>query len=150
MMITFGIGFFMMLASFKGDFLRFIPDSFLTLFTTPPAPSARYAEMARYGGRYSLAAGLIGTLIGVIQMLRNMTDPQALGSGAAVALITVLYAVLASELFFAFIYKVYSADEPRSEPMPVNALGYVIMALAAVFVLLLVLGMVTGMIVLPG
>jgi chemotaxis protein MotA len=43
---------------------------------------------------YAPAFGMIGTLIGLVQMLRNMTDPSAIGSGMAVALITTLYGAL--------------------------------------------------------
>jgi len=35
--------------------------------------------------------GMIGTLIGLIQMLSNMQDPSAIGSGMALAMITTLY-----------------------------------------------------------
>ncbi len=45
------------------------------------------------------AFGMIGTLIGLIQMLQNLNDPSALGPGMAVAMITTLYgAVLANAL----------------------------------------------------
>jgi len=45
------------------------------------------------------ALGMIGTLIGLIQMLQNLSDPAALGPGMAVAMITTLYgAVLANIL----------------------------------------------------
>lgn len=37
------------------------------------------------------AFGMIGTLIGLIQMLGNLSDPNALGPGMAVALITTMY-----------------------------------------------------------
>jgi len=45
------------------------------------------------------AFGMIGTLIGLIQMLQNLSDPAALGPGMAVAMITTLYgAILANVL----------------------------------------------------
>jgi len=45
------------------------------------------------------AFGMIGTLIGLIQMLQNLSDPSALGPGMAVAMITTLYgAILANTL----------------------------------------------------
>lgn len=40
--------------------------------------------------------GMIGTLIGLIQMLRNLNDPSSLGPGMAVALITTFYGSLAA------------------------------------------------------
>lgn len=43
------------------------------------------------------AFGMIGTLIGLVQMLGNMSDPSAIGPAMAVALLTTLYgAVLAN------------------------------------------------------
>ena len=35
--------------------------------------------------------GGIGTMIGVIIMLRNMDDPAAIGPGTAIAILTLLY-----------------------------------------------------------
>lgn len=45
-------------------------------------------------GRYAPAFGMIGTLIGLIIMLGNMDDPDAIGPGMAVALLTTLYGAL--------------------------------------------------------
>lgn len=48
-------------------------------------------------GDYSPAMGMIGTLIGLVQMLSNMDDPKAIGPAMAVALLTTLYgAVIAN------------------------------------------------------
>lgn len=48
-------------------------------------------------GRYAPAFGMIGTLVGLITMLSNMSDPSTLGSGMSVALVTTLYgAILAN------------------------------------------------------
>jgi len=51
-------------------------------------------------GRFAPAFGMIGTLIGLIIMLGNMSDPSSIGSGMAVALITTLYGAIASNIFF--------------------------------------------------
>ena len=45
------------------------------------------------------AWGMIGTLIGLTQMLRHLNDPQHIGSGLAVALLTTLYGALFAHLF---------------------------------------------------
>ncbi|HOQ39373.1 MAG TPA: motility protein A [Fervidobacterium sp.] len=42
-------------------------------------------------GTFGPAFGMIGTLIGLIQMLRNLNNPETLGPAMAVALITTLY-----------------------------------------------------------
>ncbi|QTA38763.1 motility protein A [Thermosipho ferrireducens] len=42
-------------------------------------------------GAYAPAFGMIGTLIGLIQMLKSLNDPNSLGPSMAVALITTMY-----------------------------------------------------------
>ncbi|RLB10490.1 MAG: motility protein A [Deltaproteobacteria bacterium] len=51
-------------------------------------------------GAVAPAMGMVGTLIGLVQMLQNMSDPSSIGPAMAVALITTLYgAVLANVVF---------------------------------------------------
>ena len=51
-------------------------------------------------GKFAPAFGMIGTLLGLIVLLGNMSDPSLIGGGMAVALITTLYgAVLANASF---------------------------------------------------
>ncbi|MFH1139694.1 MAG: flagellar motor protein [Pseudomonadota bacterium] len=58
------------------------------------------AEMFQTMGTFAPAFGMIGTLIGLVQMLQNMDDPGSIGPSMAVALITTFYgAVLANVLF---------------------------------------------------
>lgn len=48
---------------------------------------------------YAPAMGMIGTLIGLVQMLKNMNDPSSIGPAMAVALLTTFYgAVIANIL----------------------------------------------------
>lgn len=49
---------------------------------------------------YSPAYGMIGTLIGLIIMLGNLDDPNAVGPGMAVALITTFYGSIFANLVF--------------------------------------------------
>ncbi|NPV54398.1 MAG: flagellar motor protein PomA [Firmicutes bacterium] len=44
------------------------------------------------------AFGMIGTLIGLVQMLRNLDSPDKIGPGMAVALLTSLYGALWANL----------------------------------------------------
>ena len=65
-------------------------------------------------GRYAPAFGMIGTLMGLIIMLGNMDDPEAIGPGMAVALITTLYGAVLANLFclpFADKLAYYSKQE---------------------------------------
>ncbi len=45
------------------------------------------------------AMGMIGTLIGLVQMLSNMDDPKQIGPAMAVALLTTLYGAILANMF---------------------------------------------------
>jgi chemotaxis protein MotA len=51
-------------------------------------------------GSSAPAFGMIGTLIGLVQMLANMSNPQNIGPAMAVALLTTLYGALLANLIF--------------------------------------------------
>lgn len=51
-------------------------------------------------GRFAPAYGMIGTLMGLIMMLSDMSDPSGIGAGMAVALITTLYGAIVSNAIF--------------------------------------------------
>lgn len=51
-------------------------------------------------GGYAPTFGMVGTVIGLINMLGNLTDPEQLGLGLAMALLTTLYGVLLANLLF--------------------------------------------------
>lgn len=51
-------------------------------------------------GRFAPAFGMIGTLIGLIMMLGDMSDPSGIGKGMAVALLTTLYGAIAANVVF--------------------------------------------------
>ncbi len=51
-------------------------------------------------GRFAPAFGMIGTLMGLIIMLGDMSDPSKIGAGMAVALLTTLYGAMASNIVF--------------------------------------------------
>ena len=50
-------------------------------------------------GNVGPAMGMIGTLIGLVQMLSNMDDPKQIGPAMAVALLTTLYGAILANLF---------------------------------------------------
>jgi len=57
-------------------------------------------RMFRLMGTYSPMFGLVGTLIGLITMLKGLTDPRAIGQGMSVALMATFYGVLLAGLVF--------------------------------------------------
>jgi chemotaxis protein MotA len=58
------------------------------------------AEIFSSLGTYAPAIGMVGTLIGLVQMLQSMDDPSTIGPAMAIALLTTLYgSVLANVIF---------------------------------------------------
>jgi chemotaxis protein MotA len=51
-------------------------------------------------GTFAPAFGMMGTLIGLIQMLANLEDPSTIASGLATALITTFYGSVGANLIF--------------------------------------------------
>lgn len=51
-------------------------------------------------GAFAPAFGMIGTLIGLVQMLTELNDPQAIGPAMAVAILTTFYGALMANLLF--------------------------------------------------
>ena len=49
-------------------------------------------------GKYAPAFGMIGTLIGLVIMLQNMSDPDSIGPAMAIALLTTFYGALLANL----------------------------------------------------
>jgi chemotaxis protein MotA len=69
-------------------------------------------------GEFSPAMGLIGTLIGLVQMLANLDDPSSIGPAMAVALLTTFYgAVMANMIFLPLASKL---ERNSSEETLVN------------------------------
>ena len=48
-------------------------------------------KLLEFMGSAAPAFGMIGTLIGLVQMLRNLNDPSQIGGGMAIALLTTFY-----------------------------------------------------------
>lgn len=57
------------------------------------------ADMFKAMAVYAPAMGMIGTLVGLIQMLSNMSDPASIGPAMAVALLTTLYGAIIANAF---------------------------------------------------
>jgi chemotaxis protein MotA len=57
------------------------------------------ADMFKAMAVYAPAMGMIGTLIGLVQMLANMSDPAAIGPAMAIALLTTLYGAIIANAF---------------------------------------------------
>lgn len=49
---------------------------------------------------YAPAFGMIGTVIGLVLMLQNISDPETLGVGLSIALLTTLYGTIMANMIF--------------------------------------------------
>jgi len=58
------------------------------------------ADVVAVMGTLAPAMGMIGTVIGLVQMLQTMSDPSTTGPAMAVALLTTLYGALLANLLF--------------------------------------------------
>lgn len=58
------------------------------------------SSVLRKAAEVSPAMGLIGTLIGLVQMLGNLDDPNSIGPAMAVALLTTFYGAVLSNMVF--------------------------------------------------
>ncbi|MCB0393884.1 MAG: flagellar motor protein PomA [Bdellovibrionales bacterium] len=70
------------------------------------------------------AMGMIGTLIGLVQMLSNMSDPKSIGPAMAVAILTTLYGALISNLFAGPVsdkLTMRSAEEESNQALMIDA-----------------------------
>ncbi|MDP6554945.1 MAG: MotA/TolQ/ExbB proton channel family protein, partial [Pirellulaceae bacterium] len=75
-------------------------------------------------GRFAPAFGMIGTLMGLIMMLSNMSDPSSIGAGMAVALITTLYgAIVANAIFMPFAEKLGYINKQELNSMEIIIRG---------------------------
>lgn len=60
----------------------------------------RGQKLFRFLGATAPAMGMIGTLIGLVQMLKTLEDPSSIGPSMAVALLTTLYGAILAFLIF--------------------------------------------------
>jgi len=51
-------------------------------------------------GAFAPAFGMIGTLVGLVQMLQDLSDPSSIGIGMATALLTTLYGAMGANMMF--------------------------------------------------
>jgi flagellar motor component MotA len=75
----------------------------------------RDADILRGLAVFSYASGVIGTMIGAVQILASLDDLSQLGPRFAVALLTVFYAILLSEAVFRPVARII---EDRLRPTP--------------------------------
>ncbi len=84
----------------------------------------RSAGVLRRAGEVAPAMGLIGTLVGLVQMLGNLDDPSSIGPAMAVALLTTFYgAILANMVFNPLASKLERNSDAEAMVNQIYAIG---------------------------
>lgn len=86
---------------------------------------SRGKKILEFMGASAPSFGMIGTLIGLVQMLANLDDPSSIGMGMATALLTTFYGAFAANLIFiplAGKLGIYSKAETVSKEMIVEGI----------------------------
>lgn len=84
------------------------------------------AEIFATMGAFAPALGMIGTLIGLVQMLQNMSDPDNIGPAMAVALLTTFYgSVLANLVFMPISGKLRTRSKEETKVMDMIMTGVI-------------------------
>ncbi len=81
------------------------------------------AEIFATMGTYAPALGMIGTLVGLVQMLQKMDDPSSIGPAMAIALLTTFYGSVLANLVcmpIAGKLRIRSKEETRSMEMIIS------------------------------
>ncbi len=84
----------------------------------------RGSQLFKFAGANAPAMGMVGTLIGLVQMLQALDDPAAIGPAMAVALLTTFYgAVMAFMMFGPMAEKLDRRSEEEAHNMKVVIIG---------------------------
>jgi len=100
-LIVIGVSLGMLLMAFGSD----LGSAIKTVFRKSTGRKALILSLIVFerGKSFAIASGVIGTLIGVVNMLANLDHIAALGPGLATALITSIYALALSYGVFQLI-----------------------------------------------
>jgi len=91
---------------------------------TMKARHTRAQKLFKFMAASAPAMGMVGTLIGLVQMLQNLSDPSSIGPAMAVALLTTLYgAVIANVIAAPIAEKLARRTAEESANMTVTIEG---------------------------
>jgi chemotaxis protein MotA len=94
------------------------PDEAERVMAAEAAAIAEHGRVAvdtlRRAAEVAPAMGLIGTLIGLVQLLGQLSDPSAIGPALAVALLTTLYGAIIANMILAPLATKLERDAERA------------------------------------
>jgi chemotaxis protein MotA len=92
------------------------------------AKDARAAKVYDAMGGYSPTIGIIGAVLGLIDVMNNLSDPAQLGAGIAVAFVATIYGVGFANLFYLPIankLRAVSGDQMQYHEMLVDGIAMI-------------------------
>lgn len=115
-------GLQMTIDGIEGDLIRDILDREIELYEDQHLELARVFETA---GGFAPTMGIIGTVMGLVHVLSNLSNPKSLGPLIAVAFIATLYGVASANILYLPLYnkiKARVAQEVVIKELQVEAL----------------------------
>ena len=87
----------MVIDGFETDFIRETLHNEISYFKKR---HNQVSDVFKSMGAYAPIFGLLGTIIGVVQVLRNLSDPASMGVSMAIAITTTFYGIFSTNFLF--------------------------------------------------
>jgi flagellar motor component MotA len=100
--IVFGVTFCGLLSTHQANFLAYVPKALLAC-VIKPEPNREYCQISESGRRYAAAGGGLAVMLGIINTMSNLEDPEMVGKKVAAAMSGVVIAVLVSQGLFVYL-----------------------------------------------
>jgi len=101
-LIVCGTVFFGLLCTYQVAFLAYIPKA-LKACVVKPKPNADHCEISECGRRYAAAGGGLSVMLGIINTMSTLEDPEMVGKKIAISFTGVIIAILLSQVFFVYL-----------------------------------------------
>jgi flagellar motor component MotA len=87
------------------------------------------------GSRSALVFGMLAQIIGIIDLLSNMSDPSSIGIALAYSMLPLFYGIILSEIFFVPLHKNVSRTLPVDKRRHIS-LGALLLIMAFIYIIL--------------
>ena len=111
--IVFGVTFCGLLSTYQTAFLAYIPAA-TKACVVKPIPDPDYCEISECGRRYAAAGGGLAVMLGIINTMSNLEDPEMVGKKVAAAMSGVVVAVLVSQGLFVYLRHSFAVKRTKA------------------------------------
>ena len=94
--------FFGLLFTYQAAFLAYIPKA-LKACVVKPKTNADDCEISECGRRYAAAGGGLAVMLGIVNTMSELSDPEIVTKKIAASFSGVIIAVLLSQVFFVYL-----------------------------------------------